>query len=60
MDGLIVHTNDSLRAIAPEMTGRDIFANLVRKSFLGSCADVQAFRPQMFAKCLVHGINLSV
>jgi hypothetical protein len=60
VNGPVIHADDGLRAVAPEMAGRDVFAFLVRKGFLPCHADIQAFRPQMFAEGLVHGVNLSV
>ena len=60
VDRPIVPSNGSLRAVAPEMAGREMLAFLLRKSLLRGRTDVQAFRPQMFAEWLVHGINLSV
>jgi hypothetical protein len=57
---LIVPAHNRLRPVAPEMARREMFTFLLGEGFLRCRADVQAFRPQMLAKWLVHGVNLSV
>ena len=56
---LVVHANDGLRAVAPEMAGRDVFAVLVGKGFLGRRAGEHFFGAEMFAKC-VHASPFSL
>jgi hypothetical protein len=57
---LVVRTDNGLRAVAPEMARREMFTFLFRKSLLRGGTDIQAFRPQMFAKWPVHGVSLSI
>jgi hypothetical protein len=57
---LIVPAYNRLRPVAPEMARRYMFTFFLRESFLQCRANIQAFCPQMLAKWLVHGVNLSV
>ena len=60
VDRLVVHADDGLGAVAPEMAGGDVLAFLVGKRLLRRGADIHFFRPQMFAESRVHGVNLSI
>ena len=51
MDLLVIHADDCLREIAPEMIGRDMFAVLVGKGFGRRRAGEHFFGAEMFAKC---------
>jgi hypothetical protein len=52
VDGLVVRADNRLRAVAPEMAGRDVFAVLIGKGFLGGEAGEHFFRAEMFAESL--------
>lgn len=60
VDGPVVHPDDRLRAVAPEMTGRNVFAVLVGEGLLGGCAGEHFFRAEMFAERLAHATPFSL
>src|ERR1035438_4094877 len=59
VNGPVVQADDGLRAVAPEMAGRDLVAVLVGERFLGGEAGEHFFRAEMFAKNLAHATPFS-
>jgi hypothetical protein len=60
MDGPVVHADDGLGAVAPEIARHGPPVILVREGFLLRGTGEHGFGPQMLAKFRVHGIRLSV
>jgi hypothetical protein len=60
MDRLVIHAHDALRAVAPEVARRDVFAVLVGKGLLRRGAGKHFLGAKMLAKGLAHAVPFSL